>query len=48
MEGPVLGSLGYIESRDDRFSVFNTSDAAGCHGRAENRTWASGEKSREG
>ena len=33
----VLGSLGCTEARDVRFSVLDTSDAARCHRRADNR-----------
>lgn len=35
-EEPVLGSLGHMETKDVRFSVLDTSDTAGCQGRAEN------------
>lgn len=40
MEKPVLGSLGHTEARE--ISVLDTSDATGCHGRAEDRVWTLG------
>ena len=33
----ALGSLGLTEARDNRFSVLDIPDAAGCHRRAENK-----------
>ena len=36
----ALGSLGLTEARDNRFSVLDIPDAAGCHGRAENKVEA--------
>ena len=41
-EEQVLGSLGHTEARDIRFSVLDTSDVAGCRGRAENRLGTQG------
>lgn len=43
----VLGSLGHMETKDVRFSVLDTSDTAGCQGRAENGAggWGLGEES---
>ena len=41
-EKPVLGSLGFMEAKDIRFSVLDTSDIIGCHRRAENRVGRKG------
>ena len=40
-EEPVLGSLGCMEARHDRFLLLEIPDAAVCHRRAENR-WVPG------
>jgi hypothetical protein len=37
MEESALRYLGRTEAKDDRFSVLDIPDAAGCHRRAENK-----------
>lgn len=36
-EEPVLGSLGHMEARDNRFSLSVIPDTTVCQGRTENR-----------
>ena len=42
--GSSLESLGLTEARDDRFSVLDIPDAAGCHRRAENEVGHKGSR----
>lgn len=39
-QGRAHGSSGLMEVKDDRYSLLDTADAAGCRGRAENSVWA--------